>query len=400
MALYVNIKKTLGAFCLDVSFEIGEDIMAILGTSGCGKSMTLKCIAGIEKPDRGQIILNGRTLFDSEKKINLPPQQRRVGYMFQDYALFPNMTVAGNIAAGIREKDKALREAMVREYMRRFHVAELENHYPSQLSGGQKQRVAMARMLASEPELIMLDEPFSALDAHLKWALEQEVRETLHRVGRTCLFVSHSRDEVYRLSELVGVMDAGHMDHVKPVRQLFEAPQTRTAAILSGCRNITPARRLSEHALEIPGWGLSLRLERDIPEDIAWVGIRAHYFRIAEESIGNRGSIDNVENREHGKNIEDRENTAPGESRAHGAHGLHREEAQAEASSALSALILLPVCQAVPTEEPFEWNVAFTCGQGLERIHWRVSKDIWNYRGEDDLPRMLCAEQKDLLLLR
>ena len=165
MSLYVQIKKKLGKFQLDVEFTVEKGVFAILGASGCGKSMTLKYIAGIETPDEGRIILNERVLYDSKKKFNLPPQKRKVGYMFQDYALFPNMTVEQNIMAGMgRKPDKA----KVTSYIEKFRLTELEKHYPSELSGGQKQRVAMARMLAAQPEVILLDEPFSALDSYLK----------------------------------------------------------------------------------------------------------------------------------------------------------------------------------------------------------------------------------------
>ena len=146
MSLKVNIKKRLGNFNLDVAFETERGVFAILGASGCGKSMTLKCIAGIETPDEGRIELNGRILYDSAKKINLTPQKRRVGYMFQDYALFPNMTVEQNLMAGLLsgEKDRTKARTKVREMLARFELPGLEKHRPSQLSGGQQQRAALA----------------------------------------------------------------------------------------------------------------------------------------------------------------------------------------------------------------------------------------------------------------
>lgn len=150
----------------------------MLGASGCGKSVTLKCIAGIMTPDKGRIELDGQVLFDAEKGINLPPQKRRVGYLFQQYALFPNMTVVQNICCGIRARG-AERERLVREQMRRFQLEGLEKSYPAQLSSGQQQRVALARILAGEPKAILLDEPFSALDSYLKWSLEAELTQML-----------------------------------------------------------------------------------------------------------------------------------------------------------------------------------------------------------------------------
>ena len=155
MDLRVSIKKKLRDFTLDVEFSVRDEVFALLGASGCGKSITLKCIAGIETPDEGLIILNGRTLYDSKNKINLPPQVRRAGYLFQNYALFPNMTVAQNITFAATG-DKVTKLA---QNIKRFHLDGLENAYPNKLSGGQCQRVAFARVLASHAEILLLDEP-------------------------------------------------------------------------------------------------------------------------------------------------------------------------------------------------------------------------------------------------
>ena len=178
MSLKVHIKKDYGSFKLNVDFETSHAPLAILGSSGSGKSLTLKCIAGIEKPDEGYIELNGRVLFDSEKKINLTPQQRKVGYLFQNYALFPNMNVVQNIMCGLThyqcKKGSTLKQKYeeklrkVVEFLEFFQLKGLEKHKPHQLSGGQQQRVALARILASQPEVLLLDEPFSALDEHLR----------------------------------------------------------------------------------------------------------------------------------------------------------------------------------------------------------------------------------------
>ena len=188
MAIFVDIEKKLGDFTLKAKFQAGDETLALLGASGCGKSMTLRCIAGIEKPDRGKIILDGVTLFDSEKKINLTPQQRHTGLMFQNYALFPNMTVAQNINCGAkREKDSKIRKDMVESVMECFDLGDLADRLPHQLSGGQQQRVALARILVSSPGILLLDEPFSALDSHLRFKLEQEVRRVIKRFGKTVL---------------------------------------------------------------------------------------------------------------------------------------------------------------------------------------------------------------------
>ena len=171
MNLDVRIKKVLRDFVLDVNFSTRDEIFALLGASGCGKSMTLKCIAGIETPDSGRIVLNGRVLFDSDAKINLPPQLRRTGYLFQNYALFPNMTVAENILfAAVGTEAERLKK--LQENLARFELTGLEKSYPHELSGGQQQRVAFARILTSHAEILLLDEPFSALDGFLKWRLK------------------------------------------------------------------------------------------------------------------------------------------------------------------------------------------------------------------------------------
>lgn len=178
MSLVVDIKKDFGRFRLDVEFEAGSgEVTGLLGASGCGKSVTLKCVAGIEKPDEGRIVLDGRVLFDSERRIDLTPQRRRVGYLFQNYALFPNMILAQNIAVGVR--DRAKRRETVERLVKSFYLEGCEGKYPRQLSGGQQQRAALARILASEPEVLMLDEPFSALDSYLKWQVELEVEQEL-----------------------------------------------------------------------------------------------------------------------------------------------------------------------------------------------------------------------------
>ena len=199
--LQVTIKKKLGNFLLDVDFCMDGGVFAILGASGCGKSMTLKCIAGIETPDQGRIVLNGRVLFDSEKKINVPIQKRNVGYMFQSYALFPNMDVYENISVGLRARKVKDVDIVVRKVMRQFQISELASRYPKQLSGGQRQRVALARLMAYEPDVLLLDEPFSALDEDLKKDLLQELKSEL-QISKPVIFVSHDKEEVNYLCDL------------------------------------------------------------------------------------------------------------------------------------------------------------------------------------------------------
>ena len=279
MSLHVDIRKKLGSFTLDVNFTAERGITSLLGASGCGKSMTLKCIAGIEKPDEGVIELDGRTLYDSAKGINLPPQARRVGYLFQNYALFPNMTVRQNILCGLnREKDRAVKQRRLREMLKMMQLEDLEERKPAQLSGGQQQRVALARLLVSDPQILLLDEPFSALDGHLRDALKVEMRDLLERFGREVLMVTHDRNEAYNMSREIAVMDKGRLLTLKPTKALFADPGSVQAAILTGCKNIAKARKLDEYHVEVPDWGIRLEAKQRVEDGLCAVGIRAHYF--------------------------------------------------------------------------------------------------------------------------
>ena len=279
MSLHVDIRKRLGSFTLDVKFSAENGITSLLGASGCGKSMTLKCIAGIEKPDEGRIELDGTVLFDSAQKINLPPQKRRVGYLFQNYALFPNMSVRQNILCGLnREKDRGAKERRLRDMLRMMQLEGLEDRKPAQLSGGQQQRAALARILVNDPQILLLDEPFSALDGHLRDSLKVEMRDLLERFGREVLMVTHDRNEAYNMSREIAVMDNGRLLTIKPTKALFADPGSVQAAILTGCKNIVKAGRVDEHTVEIPEWGVRMETKDTVKEGLCAVGVRAHYF--------------------------------------------------------------------------------------------------------------------------
>ena len=284
MGILVDIHKKLGDFQLDISFSSSARRLGILGPSGCGKSMTLKSIAGIEQPDRGRIVIGtaddpsaGQVLYDSGKKVNLKPQKRKLGYMFQNYALFPTMTVAQNIAAGLK-LPAAEKKERVGEMIRRFRLQGLEDHLPGQLSGGQQQRVALARIMAYQPDLILLDEPFSALDQHLKERLQHELMTMLEDYKGQVIMVSHSRDELYRFAEELVILEEGSVLAHGKTRILFDHPHTRAVARMTGCKNFSAARRLDAHTLRLTDWGTDLRLQREIPEDITAIGYRAHFF--------------------------------------------------------------------------------------------------------------------------
>lgn len=277
MAVSVEIHRKLNSFALDISFQSGSRRIGILGASGCGKSMTLKSIAGIETPDEGRITVEDRVLFDSGEKVNLKPQKRNVGYLFQNYALFPTMTVEKNIAAGLKGSRKE-KEERVREMIKKFRLEGLERQLPGQLSGGQQQRVALARIMAYEPDVILLDEPFSALDMFLKDQLQREMLELLADYAGTVVLVSHDRDEVYRFSDELLIMDQGRVVAAGPTKEIFHSPGNKAAARLTGCKNFSRARKLDLHTLEAVDWGITLKMKQEIRDDVAHIGYRAHDF--------------------------------------------------------------------------------------------------------------------------
>lgn len=277
MAVSVDIKKYFRNFSLEVKFESEVSAMGLLGASGSGKSMTLRCIAGIERPDEGKIIINGKTVFDSEKKINLKPQERKIGYLFQNYALFPTMTVEQNIGCGCRA-GKAQASEKVKDYIARYHLEGLEKQYPSQLSGGQQQRVALARMMIGEPEAILLDEPFSALDGYLKDLMQRDMQNFLKEYHGDMIMVTHSRDEAYRFCEQLMLLQNGKAIISGNTRQLFEQPVYLEAARLTGCKNFSGVEIIDGHHVYAVDWGIHLYTEKKVDTDTLYVGIRGHWM--------------------------------------------------------------------------------------------------------------------------
>ncbi|HHT17658.1 MAG TPA: ATP-binding cassette domain-containing protein [Papillibacter sp.] len=276
MALDIDIVKRLPGFTLRVRLKAEDEIVGLLGASGSGKSMTLKCIAGIETPDEGVILLNGRALFDSDRKINLPPRRRRTGFLFQSAALFPNMTVEQNIQCVLKDKTREEKRRITQDVLSRLGLSGLELRYPSELSGGQRQRAALARILVTQPDIIMLDEPFSALDSYLRWQLEQELSSVLRDFGGTSLFVSHNRDEAYRLCDTLAVLSSGEIAAAGDKWAIFNDPQSYAACLLTGCKNITPAHQAGDFTVSAADWGVTLRTEAKAAAPVRYVGIRAH----------------------------------------------------------------------------------------------------------------------------
>ena len=289
MALVVDIEKRYGAFHLDVSFRAEGEVMALLGASGSGKSLTLKCIAGIERPDRGHIELDGRVLFDDGKGICLPPQQRRVGYLFQQYALFPNMTVEQNIAAGTRHLPRSRRRQRVTELIEMLGLADAAGKRPRQLSGGQQQRTALGRILAAEPEVILLDEPLSALDSALRFRVELDLSGLLSDYGGTAVWVSHDLGEVFRSCRRVCVLEEGRSSPVADMAQFLSAPVSVGAARLAGYENCVPVLPAqADGVVSVPAWGgILLRCAESWREGVTHLGIRAEHLHPASSGEGN-----------------------------------------------------------------------------------------------------------------
>lgn len=353
--LEVSIKKKLEHFTLESSFTLDAQCLGILGASGCGKSVTLKCIAGILTPEEGFIRLNGRTLFDSEKGINLRPQQRKVGYLFQNYALFPNMTVYKNIAAGFHGEKKELAQR-TEELLQLFSLPKLRDSYPKTLSGGEQQRTALARLLIAEPEALLLDEPFSALDAYLKEALQIELKELIKKLHVPSVLVTHNRDEVYRLSEKLLIMEQGHVEQLSGTKELFAKPKTFAAARLTGCKNLAFAAE-TQKGLYVPEWELLFEMPKTdkksgVPHA---VGIRAHDF---------------ISRLPEGRKTE---------------------------------YIPISVCIKGILESPFEWNVMFQKQGVSETNHkllwWKVSKELINERANLEQITTLYIRKTGIILI-
>ena len=221
--LKVKIKKELYKFILDIDFETDEEIIGLIGPSGSGKSMMLKCISGIEKPDSGIIEYDNRVLFDSAKKINLRPQVRKIGYLFQDYALFPQMTVEKNILVSVNKKysrDDKINKT--NDIIKVLNLDGLQKKYPRELSGGEKQRVAFARLIVNEPDFLLLDEPFSSLDSFLKWNIAKELKNIIKRINKKAIFVSHDINEINYLCEKTIVLADGKIIDSGKVKDIIE----------------------------------------------------------------------------------------------------------------------------------------------------------------------------------
>lgn len=231
-------KGQRNVFSLDVNFEMKNELVVLFGPSGSGKTTLLKCISGITQPDRGKIAVDDRIYFDSGRKINLPIQKRNLGFVFQTYTLFPHMNVRKNIECGLKGWEKGEKEKRVREMLDLLHIEELETRYPSQLSGGQKQRVALARALAPKPELLLLDEPFSALDRVIRTELAEKIKCLQKEIGIPLLFITHSLDEAFLLADRILILYRGEIQQFGTPEEIFYNPRNLHVAELVGLSNI------------------------------------------------------------------------------------------------------------------------------------------------------------------
>ena len=352
-----HVKKSFGKnhVLRDVSMKVNKgDVIVILGPSGSGKTTLLRSLVFLEKADGGEMDFDGKSLdLKKARPVDISWVRKNTAFVFQSYNLFANKTALENVMLGLtvgRGMKKEMARQIALEALEEVGLADRKDYYPSQLSGGQQQRVALARIMAYEPSVILLDEPFSALDVFLKDRLQQEMMELLSDYDGTVILVSHSRDEIYRFSEELLVIDDGKQICYGDTKAIFDCPEQVEAARLTGCKNIVRVKRLDEHSIEIPDWGTRLHLEQEIDAEITHIGLRAHEF------IPVWG---------------EREDNC------------------------------IPVKEKGKAEFPFEWKY-FLKGETEESddICWYVQKNLWDELTEKGIPDYLKLPEKEILLLK
>jgi len=287
------------SFTVDVNLETDNELVVLFGQSGSGKTTTLRCIAGLEKPNGGKIQVNEKVYFDCHKRIELSPQQRSLGYVFQNYALFPHMDVKKNITYGLKGWTDQEKERRMREMLRLLHIEGLEDHYPAQLSGGQKQRVALARALAPKPDILLLDEPFSALDMVVRVKLREMIIKIQKDLDIPVLFITHNRVEAFTLADKIVVLHKGSVQQVGTPEEVFYHPKNRHVAELVGVTNIFDDAVVIDHIgpdqtlLKAGNLNIIARhMDLKHDEKVEW-GIRPENIILVGPDKGNKGMHEN-----------------------------------------------------------------------------------------------------------
>ena len=278
-----GVEYALPNFSLTVSLTGGRQPLGILGESGAGKTQLLRCIAGLETPTKGVINLNNRILFDADKGINLSSQKRRIGFLQQHYALFPHLTVAENIAFGLQHLPVLQRETRINAYLQRLQLEGLSSRFPDQLSGGQQQRVALGRALAIEPEILLLDEPLSALDTYLRHQIEQILIDVLSNYAGVTLFVTHKLEEIYRVCQTILVLSQGKVIACDRKENIFHRPPSYQVAKVTECKNFSRVNILNDSIVEAVDWNCTLRVTQPMPPSLTYLGFRAHHVRFPSQ---------------------------------------------------------------------------------------------------------------------
>ncbi len=281
MALTFDARLRLGRFDYEAAFEAEDEIVVLFGHSGAGKSVTLQLIAGLMRPDAGRIMSDSRVLFDSASGANLRPQERHVGYVVQELALFPHLSVLENVAFGM-EGPRTERQRRARALLERFHLAGFEDRAPLTLSGGQRQRVALARALGREVPLLLLDEPFSALDDSLRGTLRAELLRVRREFSLTVIFVTHDLREAHLLADRLAVFDQGRILQMGSREEVFRRPNSRRVAELTGVANVLHGEVVGRAGQSIEVDVDGLRLHTKAAGDALAVGQRVEVMIRAE----------------------------------------------------------------------------------------------------------------------
>ena len=291
------VSKSFGANTVVQHFDLSVgkgEFLSLLGPSGCGKTTVLRMVAGFETPSSGAIVIDGKNVTDQ------PPNKRRIGMVFQAYALFPNMNVFGNVAFGLKiaGMPKAQIETRVIEMLKLIGLDHLADRYPYQMSGGQQQRVALARALAPKPQVLLLDEPLSALDAKIRTSLREEIRQIQQQLGITTIFVTHDQEEALSISDRIVVMNGGRADQIGTPFEIYNRPTTRFVASFIGTLSLLEGRVIGEGRMDVGGQEIAVPAHAGATGTALTVALRPEALSLlpgTEKTNVLRGEIDGVQ---------------------------------------------------------------------------------------------------------